>query len=141
MCHSMGIRNSICGEHCAYCQRYPFRCHDGHIFQYAMISIRKADQWPAAMVFYITACITYVSAQPVIVCELVLVGYRVRLWYSTPQSSRDSLDTSLTSGKREMRSWKREIFLKQNTTRSRVWSEITSAASPPLTPTSGTFSL
>ncbi|KAF8865715.1 hypothetical protein BDZ45DRAFT_372840 [Acephala macrosclerotiorum] len=29
------------------------------IFQYAMISIRKADQWPAAMVFYITACITY----------------------------------------------------------------------------------
>lgn len=31
------------------------------IFQYAMMAIRIADQWPAAMVFYIIAYIAYVN--------------------------------------------------------------------------------
>ncbi len=37
------------------------------VFQYAMIAIRKAEQWPTAMVFYIIAYIAYVSVRVFVV--------------------------------------------------------------------------
>lgn len=59
------------------------------VFQYAMISIQKAEQWPAAMVFYIIAYIAYVRSSGLLTRIFELTQCRVRHWYSMLLSSQD----------------------------------------------------
>lgn len=54
----------------------------GWVFQYCMMAIRRPDQWPAAIVFYIIAYIAYVSL-------IFALGYRIAVLFSTIMSLTD----------------------------------------------------
>lgn len=61
------------------------------VFQYCMMSIRHAYQWPAGMVFYIIAYIAYVSMLDFFNLKLADV-VRVRHWSSTRRCFPDCPD-------------------------------------------------